>query len=581
MPYSLGGRSSSSDPNVDKNEPLDPDAIDAPERSHPRSHKLRSVARTLANGAAVQGIDDHTCAGCHQGSNRTVMQYWGIRLDQNADLVRHVQYPANPQSFTTTHADTRLFDPAVGNSTFNGRNGNQYILEEDYDGDGRDDTPADVHYEAGLGCIDCHGSFDMHGGDTSTAGADIASRMEQQVGIRCENCHGTADAYAASQQGTAQDGTTQQLAVDAQGHVLKHVVRQSDGNFYLTGRLDGALHYIPQTKDTVVNNGKLHPTTSQPLYNSMASYAMGRADGDPSNGLGPLQSGTPATGFSHTDRMDCVACHGSWTNTCMGCHLSGEYNTGNNFSNVTGERIVYKQRTADFTYQSPIYFQLGVGPRGKITQFSANTKVFFQWEDKNGDLSQRFTFTDRKGGGTNPAASFPSMSHNSMMAHSIRGKVAPTKEGPRYCVACHLTTEALANYGPLYDTFRTNLATGNYGGLNFTVLRDHFGKNTGNQIDSPFWAHMAAGLGTGLFTFDANGCPVNPLDTTRTARAATAWRRPASTIRRASRSTSTASSRPRASRTARTTTPGSRRWSIRACATARATRRWPARWARP
>jgi hypothetical protein len=66
----------------------------------------------------------------------------------------------------------------------------------------------------------------------------------------------------------------------------------------------------------------------------------------------------------------------------MGCHLEGEYNTGNNFSNITGERIVFKQRDADFVYQSPVFFQLGVGARNKITQFSANTKVFFRWDTR-------------------------------------------------------------------------------------------------------------------------------------------------------------------------------------------------------
>jgi hypothetical protein len=513
MQYSLGGRSGSSDPNVSKLDPVDPDAIQAPERSHPRSHQIKSIAKTLPNGTSIAGIDDYACAGCHQGSNRTVMQYWGIRLDQNADVRNHRQYPANPSTFLTTATDTRLFDPLVANNTFNGRNGNQYVWKEDYDGDGRDDTPADVHYEAGMGCIDCHGSFDLHGGKVAAGQPTIASRMEQQVGIRCESCHGSIENYANTAPGQDYGGATRDLAMDAEGNPLKHVWRDANGRYFLRSRLNGAVHYIPQTKDTVDDNGKLHAITNQPVFNPKASYAMGRVDADPTNGLGPIQTAGTTPGFAHTDTMDCIACHGSWTNTCMGCHLGGEYNTGNNFSNITGERIVYKQANADFTYQSPIYFQLGVGPRGKITQFSANTKVFYHWEDKNNVLSQVYTFTDRNGAGTNPAAGYGSMSHNALMAHSVRGKVTANNEGPRYCVACHLSTESLANYGAQYNTFRTAMANDDYNALDFQLLKQHFGQNTGNQMNSPLWAHMAAGLGTGLFLFDEFGAPVNPLDT--------------------------------------------------------------------
>jgi len=513
MRYSQSGRSGSSDPNIDKTEPLDTDDIDDPERPHVMTHRIASVHKTLPGGTVIQGIDDYACVDCHQGSNRTVMQYWGLRLDQNADVRNNRQYPANPVTHQTTSGDVRLFDPAVGNNTFNGRNRNQYLRFEDYDGDGRDDTPEDVHYEAGLGCIDCHGSYDLHGGDTATTGAEIASRMEQQVAIRCENCHGTIDAYAATQQGVGYDGATKELAVDSKGNVLKHVVRAGAGEYYLTSRLTGAVHYVPQTMDVVVDSGRLHPFTSQPLYSAKASYAMGRADADPSNGIGPLQTGGVTSGFSHTDRMDCATCHSSWTNTCMGCHLKGEYDTGNNFSNITGERIVYKQANADFTYQSPLFFQLGVGPKGTITTFSANTKIFYEWIDQNNQFSGVFHFADRNGGSTQPGSGFPSLSHNSFMAHSIRGKVTGAREGPRYCVACHLTDDALANFGTEYDTFRTSLANGNFGGLDYDILRTHFGRNPGNQLNSPFFAHMAAGLGTGMFLFDGQGAPVNPLDT--------------------------------------------------------------------
>jgi len=513
MPYSLGGRAGSSDANVNKLEPLDPDDIDEPERAHPRSHQIHGVNRMLANGAVVPAIDDITCAGCHQGSNRTVLQYWGIRLDQNADVVNNRQYPANAVTRRSTHADTRLYDPAVGNNTFNGRNGNQYLEFEDYDGDGRDDTPPDIHHEKGLGCTDCHGSFDIHGGDATTAGTEISSRMEQQVAIRCENCHGTVDAYAASASGTAYDGTTKELAMDSEGNALRHVVRQSDGVFFLTSKLDGRVHYVPQTRDAVVDSSKTHPTTGQVLYSAKASYAMGRADGDPSNGIGPQQTAGVTPGFAHSDRMDCAACHSSWTNTCMGCHLSGEYDTGNNFSNQTGERIVYKQRTADFTYQSPLFFQLGVTARGKISTYSANTKVMYQWQDQNGQLSRFFQFSDRHAAGNNPGgAVHPSLSHNAFMAHSIRGKVDASDEGPRYCNTCHLTSTGLATFGAQYTAFKNAMEARDYGALDFALLAQHFGRNPGNQLDSPLYPHMVAGLGTGLFLFDQNGAPVNPLD---------------------------------------------------------------------
>lgn len=513
MPYSLSGRSGSQDPNVPKTEPLNPDAIDEPERPHVRSHRIRSVAKTLQNGQQQFGIDDLTCAGCHQGSNRTVMQYWGIRLDQNQDVRNHVQYPADPVEWHNSSRVAEMFDPAVGNRTFNGRNANQYLVFEDYDGDGRDDTPADVHFEAGMGCVDCHGSYDVHGGDvTDAANQPVWSHMEQAVAIRCEDCHGSATAYATTASGTTYDGRTADLAVDSTGRVMKHVERDQNGDLWLTSRLDGRRHFVSQTRDTIVDNGKRNPVSQELLYDAQASYAMGRCDGDANTGIGPQQTGAPLAGFSHMDNMNCAACHSAWTNNCVGCHLIGDYNTGANFSNITGERIVYRQRNADFVYQTPVPFQLGVGANGKIDQFSPNTKTFYSFIDRQGTRSRVFQFSDRNAAGNNPARQFPSMSHNAMLAHSIRGKVTAGNEGARQCVACHLTDQGLATYGTEYDAFRTAMAAHDYGALDYNLLKQHIGQNTGNQLDSPLWVHMVAGLGSGLFLFDENGAAVNPLD---------------------------------------------------------------------
>jgi hypothetical protein len=193
----------------------------------------------------------------------------------------------------------------------------------------------------------------------------------------------------------------------------------------------------------------------------------------------------------------------------MGCHLKGEYDLGDNFSNITGQRIVFQQDEAQFTYQSPVFMQLGINTRNKITQTASNTKVFFQWEDRQDNLSRVFSFTDRNGVGS---GALGALGHNALMAHSIRGRVTSSREGPRYCVACHLTTDALADHRPLYDGFRSAMAANRFDLLDFDDLRTHFGRNPGNQMNSPLWVHMVAGLGTGLFLFDDRGAPVNPLD---------------------------------------------------------------------
>lgn len=523
MAYSPDGRSQSTDPNVNRLEPANPGQIVAPERPHITMHRIQNVAKTLPNGQFVTGIQDQACAGCHQGSNRTVMQFWGIRLDQNQDLVNNLQYPANPGNFQNTANDPRLFDPTVNNNTFNGRNANQYIAVEDYDNDGRDDTPADIHHEAGLGCIDCHGSRDLHGGAyNDNSSGKILSRQEQVVTIRCENCHGSVEQYAATQPCLTYANTEAECAVDSAGNALRHVTRESaTGNYFLISRLDGQRHFVPQTRDTVINNNKSNPLNRQRIYSAKASYAMGRADGDIATGIGPLQTDPNryANGFSHSDSMDCAACHASWTNSCIGCHLGGEYNADPNnflFSNITGERIVYNQTNADFVYQTPVPFILGINADNRITQLSAAEKVFYRYTDLNGNTSQVFAFSDRNGNGNNPNTAgrnaFPALGHNVMMAHSIRGKVTNNNEGPRYCVACHLTRNALNRFGDQYNTFRAAMANNNFANLDFTLLQQHIGQNPGNQLDSPLWVHMVAGLGSGLYLFDQNGCPVNPLD---------------------------------------------------------------------
>ncbi len=161
-------------------------------------------------------------------------------------------------------------------------------------------------------------------------------------------------------------------------------------------------------------------------------------------------------------------------------------------------------------------FYLGVNSRGKVAQTAPGIQMFYRYEDLNGNESQVFAFTDRQGNGNNPGIggrdALGAMGHDAMMAHSIRGRVEATTEGPRYCVACHLTEDGLDAFGAEYATFRTAMEENDFRSLDFALLAEHIGQNPGNQLNSPLFVHMVAGLGSGVFLFDETGCPVNPLD---------------------------------------------------------------------
>jgi hypothetical protein len=190
-----------------------------------------------------------------------------------------------------------------------------------------------------MACIDCHGSRDTHNGtkwNDPTSGTTMVdapgmfSKMDQTVGVECETCHGNAEYYADTIQCEDYNGATQNCAVDRFGNPMRNVAVDGNGNAWLTSRLDQIRHFIPQTRDTVVDTGKRHPINNTAIYSPNASYAMGRANdfGNQNDGVGPMQINPNLVpdNFSHMDTLACDACHASWNNNCIGCHLQLAYN---------------------------------------------------------------------------------------------------------------------------------------------------------------------------------------------------------------------------------------------------------------
>lgn len=523
----VSGRSESTDPNIDMYEPVNPNFLTPGEKTHVKDHRVRNVAKLPGQqpglNLVVLGAEDQRCLVCHEGSNRMVAQYHGYRLDQNEDLTNNNFYPSQNNVVFTYR--TQLFGE---NQFFNNRAVTQWISTEIWQADvanvigaaGQDETPADVHHEAGMGCIDCHGTGATHGR------GQIYSRMKvatHQNDVLCETCHGTIDEYAPN------DGS---YVVDQGGYPLKHITvngNAAQGNFWLVSKLNGSLHYIPQTKDTVnATNanvgGKTYPPgtpkANQPIFNFVASYAMGRYQDSQVlvDGYGPIQPTAQTNnqiqmhdGFSHSDGEDganpatrnrgleCYTCHAAWQNNCIGCHLDAFYdNNANNFfySQVTGERI-YFNFAANFVYQNPINFMMGINDRGKISPYQGLHR-FFSYTDLNNNTSNRVSYGDRNGLGNDPALknqnrnNLPALQNQPFTPHSIRNRYTETAIGMRGCLDCHLgNTDNLTWFDQ------------NNNAWNITdVYADNYAAAAALRVPE------SRGLGTNLWLFDANGDPV-------------------------------------------------------------------------
>ena len=191
------------------------------------------------------------CTHCHYRGGRIGISYQGYREAGGAGL--------NPPK------------PAVLGVIQHGHDANYYFTEEDFDS-GWDETPPDVHFEAGMHCVDCHSRSDIHGDGHIYADTQCA------VSTRCEDCHGTVREYASPD--------------PARPHVYER-----DGILYLETRIGGIELEVPQTKDVV--------TPGHPRFNPTAEQSMGVHDG-----------------FSHTDEMECYTCHAGWQPSCYGCHVN-------------------------------------------------------------------------------------------------------------------------------------------------------------------------------------------------------------------------------------------------------------------
>jgi hypothetical protein len=451
MPYALNGQSADPDPTIDRQEPLYPNAWAniagfnsqnfnqyndpiflanfKPEKAHPIRHQLTKT------------VSDKQCKPCHSGSNRTVDQYEGRQWDPNRvyfNALNNGAINANQVKFAT------IIPQNDANARYNGQAFNQLIEYADLGSimhgvndqpnvpDGINDIAPDIHKKAGLWCLDCHQSEELHGRATLTnvnAPWDPASnpyvpvifnRMDAQVQVRCENCHGTTE-FKSEPDSMATPNPVKNLVrfseIDIQ--TMGQALGLTEPGLYLQLRSrTNEYRYIPQVKDTADPTSlAVKPGTQETVYRTNTFVAHGRVSPQTTvtnvgPGVGPclngnlnrgncvagnsslVPNGWSHLGDEHTDinghplqvngqpagGLECFTCHASWQNNCFGCHLTLADNDGNTprytGSPISGVLSIGFIQQADFTWIASQEWMMAINSRGKISSSLPETKAF-------------------------------------------------------------------------------------------------------------------------------------------------------------------------------------------------------------
>lgn len=244
MTYADDGLSQTADETISKNEV-----------PHPVTHELTSSP------------PNDQCTHCHYRGGRLGISMQGYRESPGPGLT-----PPNVESL---------------GETLHGHDASYYLVDEDTTND-FDETPPDVHFEAGMHCVDCHALSDVHGDGHLYADTQCA------VSTGCTDCHGSVRKRALPGSNNPN-------------------LFERDGDIYLLTRVTNLELRVPQTLDSV--------TPGMPGYTKFAEEAMG----------------VDENGFSHTDELECYTCHAAWLPSCYGCHVEVDLTQPANYHTTGAE----------------------------------------------------------------------------------------------------------------------------------------------------------------------------------------------------------------------------------------------------
>jgi mono/diheme cytochrome c family protein len=277
---------------------------------------------------------------------------------------------------------------------------------------------SDVHQKAGLECVDCHTSIDVHGD------GNLYPSIRHQLEIRCEDCHGSTTAPPWDL--PVGNGTK------AAGQGPRGVVSQDGVDHLLTDRGNARRNWVREGGRVVVESfatGERHVARLL-SGTSAATSAVTSA----------VTSGASAAQRAHEvakhGSLACSACHGSTAPRCAECHLTytraGEGRDGI-LSALNYDPGTTRQRLA-MTPGSPLFYQTPAGSpwgnpemrpdsRGRIAPQVRGCRVFYEFLGEDG-VRHEFRPHMNPGEKDYPPPIAPTLTHEMSLT-------------ARTCVECH------------------------------------------------------------------------------------------------------------------------------------------------
>ncbi len=272
IPYSNEGFYEGADASIPDDEP-----------GHMLVHSIQGTrdAKVTVHDKEYTGIPVETCTTCHDRGKRIGVSFQGL-----------MESPYH--------------------SPFNSSGGDQPSLHSKH----YLAMEQDVHYQKGMTCQDCHTSLDVHG-DGFLAAANLAA-----VQIECSDCHGTPDhypwdlpiGYMDEFAEAAKSGAPRGLGDAMLPHSLQGARVDVKDGLLLTARGNPFENVVRDGNEVIVYTAAgadIRMKTLKQLIDEKTVSQRGQV----------AMKGVAA----HMDRMECYACHASWTPQCYGCHVKIDY----------------------------------------------------------------------------------------------------------------------------------------------------------------------------------------------------------------------------------------------------------------